>query len=281
MKKYLFAIILAMFAIFTGCENSNIEPHSDENNNEFVQDEIIPDGISGGEGEVVVTPGEEVFVKDSETDALAMEFYEYIPYPNAYVHNEVVTVDTKGLVLEDPINERIIKKAISDLEIDKDSVAASDFLSMCKKMYGPNFEPFPSDGLWYAGPGMIFYDAENDSYYYTEDGGMGVNWFGRTYHKMIDYEIIGDFLYIYDKFGAVWDPVDVETGTTKNVLFGECVISENSFAICDLDGDVKIRDHYTKLSQGDYDELLPVYKHTFAKADDGSYYWLQTEMVEE
>ncbi|MBQ2916341.1 MAG: hypothetical protein IJE51_06070 [Clostridia bacterium] len=275
MKKYLFAIVLVVLAVCSGCENT--EPHENDLNN----DEIVQDEIFGNDGEAVVDPNEEVFVKTSETDALAAELYEYIPFPNAYVCNETVNVNSAGLVLEDPINERIIKKAIADLGIDKGMVDAESFLAMCRKMYGPDFEPFPPDGLWYSGPGMIFYDSEQDGYYYTEDGGMGVNWFGRVYHKMTDYEIKDEFLYIYDKFGAVWDTVDSETGTTKNILFGECVISENSYSICKLDSSMKIRDLYTKLSEGEFDELLPTYKHTFAKADDDSYYWLQTEMVME
>ncbi len=283
MKKFLFVITLALLAVFTGCENSDVGPVEDENDNEVVQDKI-----SGNEGEVVVEPNEEVivdpedvFVKTAETDALAAEVYEYIPFPNAYVHDEVVTVNTAGLVLEDPINERIIKKAIADLGIDKGMVDAESFLEMCRKMYGPDFELFDSDFIGYSGPGMIYYDAELGGYCYTHDGGMGVNWFGRVYYKMTDYEIKDEFLYIYDKFGAVWDTVDSETGTTKNILFGECVISENSYAIRELDSSMKIRDLYTRLSEGEFDELLPTYKHTFAKADDGSYYWLQTEMVME
>ena len=273
MKKYLLAITLAVLAVCTGCENMKTDPH--ENDNEVVQDEI-----SGNDGEVVVEPGEEVFIRTEETDALAAKLYEYIPYPNAYVHNEIVTVDTKGLVLEDPINERIIKKAISDLGIDTGVVEAEMLIAMCKEMYGPDFELFDSDFIGYSGPGMIYYDAELGGYCCTYDGGMGVNWFGRVYRKMVDYQIDGDFLYIYDKFGAVWDPVDSQTGETKNVLFGECVISENSYAIRELDSDMKLRDLYSKLEQGEYDELLPVYKHVFKKSESGSYYWLRTEGFE-
>lgn len=250
--------------------------------------------------------------KSTEQEAIVEKVYSYVPYPEAYRLETVSNVYNL-----ESLPSRFITEVEDYFDIDVESapIAFSDadyfggewqlipkkeVVQLWEKMYGKgtfesyNFN-FVTDIGDYGSSGILMYDENSDSYVYAQNfSSDGLDIGCQSYRKMISYETDGDMLFIYDIYGSFYvEPKyddDLQITEWAAIISGECVLVH----FMDYDHYVIDKTVYSnndtaddtadsvldKLYNGEYDEQLPTYKHTFVKAEDGSYYWVQSEALD-
>ena len=113
---------------------------------------------------------------------------------------------------------------------------------------------------------------KNNNYYLSEYDGGGKGTSICTYSEIQKVEKDQDYIYIYDKFIYVdSSKLDVNEGDSKIHIYTSSnetndIGSESSYP-------TSTKELYKK-----YEDKLETYKHTFKKAENGSYYWLSSEI---
>lgn len=120
---------------------------------------------------------------------------------------------------------------------------------------------------------ILIQEPDGGYVYLVADAGSGGDPGGVTYTALIDTEIVGDTVYLYEVFGEYDEDGD------RFTLFGtfsrDSKIKTGQIA-SGLRGDGEVGKN---LLDGSYDEYLPVYKHTYKANKYGGYYWESTERV--
>ncbi len=243
-------------------------------------------------------------VIDSET---INKIYSYIPYPEAYSMRDITNIyEMESLPsrfiaeFEDLFNVNVEASPVAFSDADYFGgnwplIPKTEIVQLWEKMYGVGtFEKyhfnFVEDIGDYSSKGILIYDENSDSYVYAQNfnsEGIGIDC--QSYRKMISYEIKGDFLFIYDIYGSFYSEseYDDDLQITENVyiISGECVFVHGTdyehYVIDKINStDDTVDSVVDKLYSGEYDGQLPTYKHTFAKAQDGSFYWVQSEVMD-
>ena len=144
-----------------------------------------------------------------------------------------------------------------------------DLDSTMKKLFGASVSADKSD--WYGGGKSWIYDESLDSF-------VGDASYGGEERKLFDcryfgkYELDGDYLYIYDR--CYYCEYDSDSGLT--FFYNDINKAPESLFL-----KWEIKANYDIYYIGDEvtQKYGAEYKHTFAKAKNGSYYWVSSEPV--
>ena len=119
-------------------------------------------------------------------------------------------------------------------------------------------------------------EYKNGNYYKLSIYGGGKGTSEHGYSELVKAEKSGDEIYIYDKFIYV-DYTSIDIGETNPKIHiyttadkGDDISTETATEFSD---NVKPAKLFTK-----YESKLNTFKHTFKQAQDGTYYWVSTEI---
>ncbi len=236
---------------------------------------------------------------DSSTDLseTVNAVYEYIPFPQAYVLEKAQTP------LSSNVSCNFLNAAVKEFNIKTSDYPRIDFesgvipenairitseamIKLYEKMYGSgSFKTvFPRDILSNEVQYLFKYDSKSDTYVFIDDGGAGAEYEGGYYRNFIKYEVENDLLYIYDVFASIYDVYHTVDNELKkiNIVGGACKFNNDNlhYVIFESENITEFNEFVDNLRIGAFDETLPMYKHTFAKAEDGNYYWVQSESLD-
>ena len=111
----------------------------------------------------------------------------------------------------------------------------------------------------------------NDCYYLSEIEGGGKGTSIKTYSEIQKVEKDQESIYIYDKFIYVdYTNFDTTSGDSKIHIYTSADKTEELGTETSL---TTTKELFEK-----YENKLKTYKHTFKKAENGSYYWLSSEI---
>lgn len=212
-------------------------------------------------------------------DEQIAKLYKYIPAQdlnliekNAY-QNQKITADNIS-------SEYLLKNAFKNLEIkDSDKKAYGDWYKFdakllqakVKEMYGKNIEnrEFNID----AGEGCGY---ENGEYLYSVGGGSSEE--SRNIRKIQKAYKEGENICIEDKY--LYLEIKDSEEDTEAKLYSS---SDATKLVANLNNTQELYSMNKEQSNeniiNQYGSQMSTYKHTFKKANDGSYYWYSTEPV--
>ncbi len=282
-NKYFVTVLVIILLIitFASCSVPDIgDPSNDISDNEIGDIREVSD--NGSDERPLLDLNQE------ELDVL----YSYIPFPE-YYHTRKIEVIPENPDISEPFIDAIVKEFGLDkydlqtetdyrLEYLQDAprIPYDDVHSLYEKMYGmiirlPNKLHFPAKGI------DFIYEEATDSYVlsiWQGDGNEFRN--GLYYRSAYTYEIDGEYLYMYDKF-AQYLYMNQGTGSHWYVVYGSNYYGNDTPVVCNVEYD-DYSEVYAKLFNGEMDEILPIYKHTFKLSEDGTYYhWFSTEPLSE
>lgn len=116
-------------------------------------------------------------------------------------------------------------------------------------------------------------DYKNNCYYLSEFDGGGKGTSISAYAELQKAEKDKEFIYIYDKYIYV-DSTNYDIGEGDSKIHIYTSADETDDIGIESEYSIKINELYKK-----YENKLKTYKHSFKKAEDGSYYWYSTEPV--
>ncbi|MBQ2881032.1 MAG: hypothetical protein IJE40_02070 [Clostridia bacterium] len=230
------------------------------------------------------------------TKETVAELYSYIQFPEYYSMN-THTADPTNPFITEPFIDAIVKYFELDkydlltethyqLEYLQDAprIPYSEVHSLYEKMYGkadklPEKLHFPAKGI------DFIYEETTDSYVLSIWQGEGnENRNGEYYRTDYSYKQDGEFLYIYDKFAQYYKSQN-GTGFTvygaNHYYVKDPYIVETTEDSQDKQNKNDPSSLYYKLFNGLLDEQLPTYKHTYNLSENGTYYWVSTELMQE
>ncbi len=156
------------------------------------------------------------------------------------------------------------------------SFSLADLYKTFERLYGPGSSS--ALGIDKAKPGMLngtgsellYLSNDKQTVYYVPCSYGGGD-FTVPYGKLIRSEVVGEDLCLYVRMVYTSLRNDTVFYLHETCNFG----SYFTYWICNKisDGDVN---PWKLLENGDLDEYLPIYKHTFKPNGDGSYYWAST-----
>lgn len=247
-----------------------------ENNVENTDTEVIE--------QIDETEKEDPIIELSVEDEIVKTLYDYIPQygvnliiKNAYQSKKTTVDDIDNEVLLSFVFRRV-ENTISEDEVEivegntfKGSwykFSSSIIQNEAIKVFG---KELPNQ-TFKVGAGSTCKYEDDGRYFYTYGGGSGSG--SNGYRKMIKAYKQGDYLYIEDKYiyyvgiGGVVGMPDAgyylyDTSDKANLIAKADTLEEL--------GENIIEKYY---------DQMKTYKHTFAKAEDGSYYWVSTEPIE-
>ena len=140
--------------------------------------------------------------------------------------------------------------------------------------------------------GGFLYDGTNGKFLYRNlsyQGGDFGNLYSYEYSKLIDYQVSGDELYIYERYAVLYKTEnmyyiyglsdrdgfypDQDHSDMYEIAVGEARSSYSSKSNIHLDP------VYNSLFSGQMDDDLATYKHTYKKNENGDWYWSCSELI--
>ena len=167
------------------------------------------------------------------------------------------------------VNKTQVKDMVDISEIHDTVQIYENFNKKAKEIFNEN----NYDWKDYIGcAGRLEY--KNDNYYlFGFDGGGKGSSIG-SYSKLQKAEKNQDYIYLYDKFIYVdFENLDMLEGDQKAHVYTEA--DEKNDIGTESDYPSKVEELYKK-----YENKLKTYKHTFKQNEDGSYYWVSSEIYE-
>lgn len=168
-----------------------------------------------------------------------------------------------------------------DYELTYYDYHASLFDERIKSLFGPDAS-VPDETFSLSGY-IALYDPDKEVYYCTENA-VWTEYCGQQWSKMTGYEQSGEYLYIYDKFLYFYygdsdnlAEMMYDFGKIDIAAYGSTVTEGQSPVTPELHFD----DFYSFSANNEPLEQYGIrYKHTFRRADDGTYYWISSEPAE-
>ncbi len=154
-------------------------------------------------------------------------------------------------------------------------VSVEDVNKVFDRLFGPSASARLSSGQVGIGTGnkrlQLSEDKKNYIYIpYSYSGSAGNLW------RMVPVrsEAVGNDIVVYAKFGYHF-------GESQVALCENFGSYEELHFLSPIVGTALFKDEqrpFVRMHNGDFDEYLPVYRHTFKPNGDGTYYWAQTEL---
>lgn len=245
-----------------------------ENNVENTDTEVIE--------QIDETEKEDPIIELSVEDEIVKTLYDYIPQysvnliiKNAYQSKKTTIDDIDNEVLLSFIFRRV-ENTISEDEVEivegntfKGSwykFSSSIIQNEAIKVFG---KELPNQTFKIgAGSGCQYED--DGRYYYTYGGGSGQG--SSNYRKIEKAYKQGNYIYIEDRY-LYYVGIGNDIPEAGSYLYDTSDQANLIIKVDTIDGlGNNIIEKY-------YDQMK-TYKHTFAKAEDGSYYWVSTEPIE-
>lgn len=245
-----------------------------ENNVENTDTEVIE--------QIDETEKEDPIIELSVEDEIVKTLYDYIPQygVNLIIKN---AYQSKKTTIADIDNEVLLSFAFRKVTIPDEAKElmegttlpggwykfdASYIQNEAIKLFG---QEIPNQTFSVgAGSGCKYED--DGRYYYTSGGGSGSG--SNSYRKILKAYKQGDYIYIEDKYMYY-----VGIGGIVGMPDAGCYLYDTS----DKANLIAKADTLEELGENlieKYYDQMKTYKHTFAKAEDGSYYWVSTEPIE-
>lgn len=168
----------------------------------------------------------------------------------------------------------------AEAQAGKERISAAEIKALCEVLYGPGSaeDLLSGDVIGDANAGDMFLKVSDDQYVYCWAPYAGSALNAEQYIRYLDSETDGDKLYIYTSYGYYRYNDGRESyslyGDARTLRLLEFEATEAIMTGAVGDGTLE------KLRNGELDEQLPVYKHTFVRNEDGSYYWTASSPVD-
>jgi len=153
---------------------------------------------------------------------------------------------------------------------------------MAKKIFGPDVQIKHESCEMYFGEAIDYKDGMYDKYEYE---GGGATAYETSFSVLLRAEKDSENMYIYDKYAHIVEVTEEKNGETITLGYDIYDSSDKTNKVAEA-VDFEKENIY---AEDDEEELkniekyigkeLVTYKHTYKKAEDGSYYWVSTEQV--
>lgn len=276
----LFMAVLMLFSVFA-CDNEPDVSHSDDTENQI--DDIQNDSVGD----------------ESELDPLPIEPDEKVEYPTV---EESYVQDLYGRLMGNKDTEKI--DFYLDSKITLDDVDIYDIYQMVYSAYTEDsyeddysyvyydWEVFKShaialfgeavsfdNSIYWAGDGLGFtFDEENS--YFVGDAAYPGGYHYLYVTEFSSYEQENEFLYIYDRILHA----DTTPESLTNAGYTKLTYIYSNSEKTEILQEFNTYDYWTGVVSVDsihFENYGIEYKHTFKRAEDGTYYWISSEPVTE
>lgn len=153
---------------------------------------------------------------------------------------------------------------------------------MAKKIFGPDVKINHESCEMYFGEAIDYKDGVYDRHEYE---GGGATAYETSFSVLLKAEENDEYMYLYEKYVHLVEVTEDKDGETDTIGYDIYDSSDKSNKVAEK-VDFEKENLY---AEDDEEELkniekylgkeLVSYRHTFKKAEDGSYYWVSTEQV--
>lgn len=293
----LIATIIAQITILKCNMNNtqNVENYisqevQDSIKNEIEEENIVSEDILNKEGQL---PENELSINSEIVQNLYKYILDYNYYKELLVYRnekvDLTNIDNQLILLTVIQNideeEAIQEKTYTDKFEHKHLFYSKETIgNKAKQIFGPDVKIKHEDTSPWDGTACLY---RNDMYeYFDYEGGGGRPW-QTSESNLIKAEQDENNIYIYDKYLHIVERDHIINYTNYAGYYDVYEASDRKIKLLDninFEKEGFYDDKYDDVSKIDViEEYLeketPLYKHTFRKAEDESYYWYSTEPI--